>query len=79
MVILRQVSFYKNIDEFINMNYIIMDLRFVEHQTDDICKLAVRQDGRALQYVKNQTYELCRLAVQQYGCTLQFVKNTLEL
>jgi hypothetical protein len=34
-------------------------------QTEEICKLAVQQNGMALQYVKEQTEELCKLAVQQ--------------
>ena len=38
-------------------------------------KLAVQQDGRALQYVHNQTEELCKLAVQQNGFALRYVHN----
>lgn len=43
--------------------------------SDEICELAVRQNGLALQYVKNQTDKICKLAVQQYGFALQYVKN----
>jgi hypothetical protein len=49
-------------------------------QTDELCRLAVQQDGLLLQYVRNQTDELCRLAVQQDGRALQYVRvQTKEL
>ena len=41
----------------------------------DFCKLAVQQDGLALEFVNNQTPELCELAVRQNGLALQFVVN----
>ena len=34
-------------------------------QTEKICKLAVQQDGYALQFVKKQTEEICKLAVKK--------------
>jgi hypothetical protein len=44
-------------------------------QNDELCKIAVEQNGRALQYVKNQTPEMCEFAVRQNGRVLEFVKN----
>jgi hypothetical protein len=47
-------------------------------QTEEICKLAVQQNGYALEYVRNQTEEICKLAVKQNGYALQYVKNQTE-
>jgi hypothetical protein len=47
-----------------------------QNQTDEICKLAVKQNGEALKYVENQTDEICKLAVQTNGCALKYVKNS---
>lgn len=35
----------------------------MQNQTEEKCKLAVQQDGYALQHVKNRTDEICKLAV----------------
>jgi len=42
---------------------------------DELCMLAVQQNGWALQYVKEQTLELCKLAVQQNEYALYYVKK----
>jgi hypothetical protein len=34
-----------------------------KNQNSELCKLAVQQNGLALQYVKNQNEEICKLAV----------------
>jgi len=47
----------------------------VHHQTETICKLAVQQDGDALQFVHQQTEVICTLAVQQNGHALRFVQH----
>ena len=45
--------------------------------TDEICKLAVQQNGNVLQFIKPtlRSDEICKLAVQQNGNALQFVIN----
>ena len=56
------------------------NLRFIEEQTPEICKVAVEQDGLALQYIKNQTEEISEVAVKQNGMALEFVeKQTPEI
>ena len=52
--------------------------RFVKEQTEEICKLAVQQDGIALQFVKEQTEEICKLAVQQNGHALKYVSTSFQ-
>jgi hypothetical protein len=44
-------------------------------QTDELCKIAVQQDGCTLEYVYNKlkTEEICKLAVRQNGLALQFM------
>ena len=44
------------------------------YENYEICKLAVQENGLALQFVKNQTEKICELAVQQDEIALQFVK-----
>jgi len=58
--------------------FISLDLKENEEQTEEICKLAVQQDGYTLEYVKEQTEEICKLAVQQNGLALQYVKEQTE-
>ena len=45
---------------------------------NNFIRLAIRQNGCALQYIKEQTEEICKLAVQQHGSALQFVKKQTE-
>ena len=47
-------------------------------QTEEICKLAVKQNGSALRYVGNQTDEICKLAIQQDGYALRYVGNQTD-
>ena len=50
-------------------------LQYIQNQTDEICKYAIRGSAMALQFVRCQTDELCRMAVQQNGFALQYVEN----
>jgi len=62
--------------EAINQKYYTCDaMKEIQNQTEEMCLLAVKQNGMALQFVKNQTNEICLLAVKQNGMALQFVKN----
>ena len=54
------------------------NLVFVRNQTDEICKLAVKHDYRALEYVINQTNEICKIAVNNHGFALEFVKDQTD-
>ena len=66
---------YKIIINSIKKDGLFLNLLRKEEQNEEICKLAVQQNGFALQYVKiEQTEELCKLAVQQNGLCLGYVK-----
>ena len=54
-----------------------LNLRFVSHQTDEICLAAVEQNGWALPYVHDQTDEICLAAVEQNGWALEYVDAKL--
>lgn len=58
--------------EYKNRN---INLKDIEEQTEEICLIAVKQDGLALEYVKEQTEEICLEAVRQNGCALPYVKK----
>ena len=50
-------------------------LYYVKNKTPEICEIAVKTNGIALEYIEpqNQTLEICRLAVIQNGYALKFV------
>ena len=49
-------------------------------QTDELCKIAVKQNGVALLHVYIQTDEICKLAVSEYWHAFNYVDNkTAEL
>ena len=52
-------------------------LEFIDHdqQTEELCLLAVRQNGMTLRHVKTQTDEICLAAVKQNGFALKYVIN----
>jgi hypothetical protein len=47
-------------------------------QTEELCKMAVQQNGLDLEHVQEQTKELCYLAVRQNGLALQYVQEQTE-
>jgi hypothetical protein len=51
-----------------------------ELQNEEMCKLAVQQNGNVLEYVKPEfkTEEICRLAIKKYGCALRYVKPEFQ-
>ena len=44
-------------------------------QNNELCKLAVQQNGLALCHINKQTKEICKLAVQQNKKAILYVKN----
>ena len=54
------------------------NLVFVRNQPDEICKLAVKHDYRALEYVLLQTDEICKIAVSNHAYALEFVKDQTD-
>ena len=55
-----------------------IDVSSTKDQTDESCKIAVQQNGYALEFIENQTEELCKLAVQQNGLALTLVKDQTD-
>ena len=55
-------------------------LKYVDKQTDEICKIAVQHHGLSLQYVKKEfkNRNLCKFAVQQNGNALQYVNKEFQ-
>jgi hypothetical protein len=55
-------------------------IRNVEKQEEDICIVAVRQNGLALRFIKNRykTARICIIAVGQNGLALKHVKDQNE-
>lgn len=49
-------------------------LKYID-QTNELCMIAVQQDGYSLKYVKNQTEEICTMAIEQYAHSLKYVHN----
>lgn len=82
-IIINEITHFDDVDDefwisMLRKNGLI--LQFIKYQTDEMCRIAVKQHSGALQYVKKQTNELCRLAIQKDGDALRFVrKQTQEL
>jgi hypothetical protein len=51
------------------------NLRFIENQSEEICRLAIRQRPRVLQYVIHQTEEICLYAIKKDGSVIEFIKD----
>jgi hypothetical protein len=47
-------------------------------QTEELCKLAIRQNANSLKHVQEQTNELCRMAIQQNIWALQYVQEQTD-
>ena len=90
---LNDIQFMDESDNTVSLDYIeqnwtvlkpiclwLNDLRFIpEHlRTKELCELAVKQNGRALDYVpaRYKTKEFCELAVSHNGYALKYVPNT---
>lgn len=57
-------------------------LEYIEHQTKEICKNALKQNINAFKFVQKQfqTYEMCHDVVEKNGLLLEFVdKKTIDL
>ena len=51
----------------------------MQHQTDAICRAAVKFSGDAIRFVQNQTEQLCLLAVKNgWGTILRYINNPSE-
>ncbi len=50
----------------------------MKDQTYELCKLAVQQNGYALQFVKEQTEDICKLAVKQNGYASYYMKEQTD-
>ena len=68
----------ENLKECIT-NLIKQDINFI-NLSEELCKLAVQQDGYLLEYVKNQTEEICKLAFHNLKILhlINLVKNQTE-
>ena len=66
---------YKNLIRNNAFNIIFIP---TEMLTDELYRLAIRQNYNVLKYITNQTEEICKFAVQEDGLSLGFVKNQTE-
>ena len=75
------VSSFKGCDGYIQKNIIELlkkdglYLEYVKFQTDDLCKIAINQNWKAIKYVKNQTQELCSLAISINANAVNYIIN----
>ena len=74
----NDIKNYDDKNDFIKSNpykLIFIDPQIENYQ--EICKLAVQQNGCVLEFVKEQTEKICKLAVQQNGYALRYVPPEL--
>jgi len=55
-----------------------MALKFIEHQTDEMCVLAITNNTYSLEFVKNQTEAMCLFAVSINGSVLPLVRKQTD-
>ena len=71
-------NLYEQIINLIKQDGYFINLLKKEEQTEELCKLAVQENGCSLKYVRNQTEEICKLAVQLDCIALKYVINQTE-
>jgi len=49
-------------------------LKYIENQTDEICFIAVQNNGLALEFVKNKTPEICLAAITNNSAAYVYIK-----
>ncbi len=52
-----------------------LELQYVEHQTEELCLIAVKNKGTSLRFVKNKTLELCQEAVSNDPKAIKYVEE----
>ena len=48
-------------------------LKYIENQTDELCKIAIDKNPFALECIKNQTFEICNYAYEKNPLTIQII------
>ncbi|MGX9757739.1 hypothetical protein ACWYRQ_15780 [Clostridioides difficile] len=51
------------------------ELDFNKEQVNNLCLMAVKENGLALEYVKNQTEEICREALRQNKQAVIYIED----
>ena len=82
-IIIKEIRDFIDVDNNVWINMIYKDgraLQYVKEEllTEELCMLAVRQNGLVLEFVKKQTSKICKLAVRQDAYALQYVINQNE-
>lgn len=80
-LIIKNITDFSNIDDDDWISIFKHDygvLKHIKNQTNEMCILAVQNDGCALQYINNQSEEICILAVQNNPLALRYVKNQTD-
>jgi len=55
-------------------------LKFIENQTESLCKMAIRSNCDCLQFIKDQTKELCELAIRTDQYSIEYIRDqTVDL
>uniref|UniRef100_UPI0031B5FCDE DUF4116 domain-containing protein n=1 Tax=Clostridioides difficile TaxID=1496 RepID=UPI0031B5FCDE len=50
-------------------------LNLTQEQIEEICLVAVKEDGRALEYINNPTKDMCIEAIKKNALSLEYVDN----
>lgn len=80
-LILTNIIDFKNLSDDFWINMLDKEglvLQFIKHQTEELCKIAVRQNCLALEFVENQTEDICITAIRKCTYALRFVKDQTD-
>lgn len=65
----------------LNFNFIKHNpklLKYIKHQTEEICIEAIRKNWRVFPYIKNKTDNVCLEAVKQNGAIIEYIENKTD-
>lgn len=66
---------FKEQDEKLMVSKYGNNIKYIDHQTEELCKLAIEQNPKSFIFIKNKTPEICMLAVKKDGLLLEFINK----
>lgn len=74
---IKEIKHFDEMDEDIWINILQKygnGLRYINNQTDKLCRYAIEQNYCALEFVKDQNDDICTFAIKQNPDALRFIK-----
>lgn len=66
---------FENTDEKLMVSKYGNNIKYIDNQTDELCKLAIEQNPKSFIFIKDKTPKICMMAVKKDGLLLQFINE----